>query len=111
MQIDMAGLTSSEEYDAELERMNATMTAENLALQHDNKQLNTLIKEYETTLETIMGLFRQRAVSGISNAVPYPFPCPSFVLAAPFFAKLFVSTGTRANAHTFSLSMMSNVKN
>ncbi|KAI9443414.1 hypothetical protein H4582DRAFT_1808456 [Lactarius indigo] len=50
-----------EEYDAELERMNATMTAENLALQHDNKQLNTLIKEYETTLETIMGLFRQRA--------------------------------------------------
>ena len=61
----MAGLTSSEEYDAELERMNVTMTAENLALQHDNKQLNTLIKEYETTLETIMGLFRQRAVSGI----------------------------------------------
>jgi hypothetical protein len=58
----MAGLTSSEEYDAELERMNTTMTAENQALQHDNKQLNTLIKEYETTLETIMGLFRQRAV-------------------------------------------------
>ncbi|KAN0129504.1 hypothetical protein V8E53_012686 [Lactarius tabidus] len=50
-----------EEYDAELERMNTTMTAENQALQHDNKQLNTLIKEYETTLETIMGLFRQRA--------------------------------------------------
>lgn len=60
---DIAGLTSSEEYDAELERMNTAMTAENLALQHDNKQLNTLIKEYETTLETIMSLFRQRAVS------------------------------------------------
>ncbi len=56
------GLTSPEEYDAELERMNSTMIAENLALQHDNKQLNALIKEYETTLETVMGLFRQRAV-------------------------------------------------
>jgi hypothetical protein len=55
-------LTAPEEYDAELERMNAAMIAENLALQHDNKQLNTLIKEYETTLETVMSLFRQRAV-------------------------------------------------
>jgi hypothetical protein len=42
--------------------MNTAMIAENLALQHDNKQLNTLIKEYETTLETVMSLFRQRAV-------------------------------------------------
>jgi hypothetical protein len=50
-----------EEYDAELERMNSAMLAENQALQHDNKQLNALIKEYETTLETVMGLFRQRA--------------------------------------------------
>ena len=78
----MAGLTSSEEYDAELERMNATMTAENLALQHDNKQLNTLIKEYETTLETIMGLFRQRAVSGIVVILSL-FLCTSFVWGMP----------------------------
>jgi hypothetical protein len=56
------GLTSPEEYDAELEHMNSAMMAENQALQHDNKQLNVLIKEYETTLETVMGLFRQRAV-------------------------------------------------
>jgi hypothetical protein len=42
--------------------MNSAMLAENQALQHDNKQLNALIKEYETTLETVMGLFRQRAV-------------------------------------------------
>lgn len=76
----MTGLTSSEEYDTELERMNATMTAENLALQHDNKQLNTLIKEYETTLETIMGLFRQRAVSitlSLCHLISFPalLPC------------------------------------
>jgi hypothetical protein len=30
------------------------MIAENQGLQHDNKQLNTLIKEYEQTLENLM---------------------------------------------------------
>jgi hypothetical protein len=34
--------------------MNAAMTEENHGLQHDNKQLNALIKEYEQTLETLM---------------------------------------------------------
>ncbi|KAJ6584871.1 hypothetical protein B0H19DRAFT_399204 [Mycena capillaripes] len=48
-------------YDAELERMNAAMTTENIALQHDNKQLNALIREYEQTLETLMNTFRNRA--------------------------------------------------
>ena len=63
------GLTSPEEYDAELERMNVAMLAENQALQYDNKQLNALIKEYETTLETVMGLFRQRAVRFLSCSI------------------------------------------
>jgi hypothetical protein len=65
----MVGLTSPEEYEAELERMNSAMMAENQALQHDNKQLNVLIKEYETTLETVMSLFRQRAVRFFSLSV------------------------------------------
>ncbi|KAG6903136.1 hypothetical protein C0995_004683 [Termitomyces sp. Mi166 len=52
---------SQEEYDAELEQMNTSMIAENQALQRDNKQLNTLIKEYEQTLETLMSSFRNRA--------------------------------------------------
>ena len=39
----------TEEYNTELERMNAQMSAENLALQNDNKQLNALIREYEAT--------------------------------------------------------------
>ena len=43
-----------EAYESEIERMNSTMTAENQSLQHDNKQLNTLIKEYEQTLDTLM---------------------------------------------------------
>lgn len=42
--------------------MNTQMTAENYALQNDNKQLNALIKEYEQTLENVMTTFRTRAV-------------------------------------------------
>lgn len=52
----------TDEYNAELERMNAQMTAENNTLQNDNKQLNALIKEYEQTLENVMSTFRTRAV-------------------------------------------------
>ncbi|KDR82697.1 hypothetical protein GALMADRAFT_134270 [Galerina marginata CBS 339.88] len=52
---------AQEEYDSELENMNAAMTLENRGLQHDNKQLNALIKEYEQTLETLMSAFRNRA--------------------------------------------------
>ncbi|THH04376.1 hypothetical protein EW146_g10195 [Bondarzewia mesenterica] len=51
----------AEEYEAELERMNAAMSAENQSLVYDNKQLNALIKDYETTLETVMTQFRNRA--------------------------------------------------
>ena len=53
----------TEEYDGELDRMTNAVTAENQALQYENKQLNLLIKEYEQTLETLMTTFRKRAVS------------------------------------------------
>jgi hypothetical protein len=53
----------TEEYDGELDRMTNVITAENQALQYENKQLNLLIKEYEQTLETLMTTFRKRAVS------------------------------------------------
>ena len=46
--------------------MNASIAAENIALQNDNKQLNALIREYESTLETLMDQFRNRAVRTIS---------------------------------------------
>ncbi|KAJ3551535.1 hypothetical protein NM688_g4644 [Phlebia brevispora] len=52
---------SQDDYNAELERMNIQMSAENVALQNDNKQLNALIKEYEQTLENLMTTFRNRA--------------------------------------------------
>lgn len=52
----------TEEYNAALEKMNAQMSAENYTLINDNKQLGTLIKEYEQTLENVMSAFRVRAV-------------------------------------------------
>ncbi|TFK52260.1 hypothetical protein OE88DRAFT_1657416 [Heliocybe sulcata] len=52
---------SKEAYEAELERMNTAMAADNQALQYDNKQLSGLIKEYEQTLESVMSTFRNRA--------------------------------------------------
>lgn len=44
----------AEEYETELERMNMSMSMENYALQHDNKQLAALIKEYEAGLDGLM---------------------------------------------------------
>ncbi|KIK95056.1 hypothetical protein PAXRUDRAFT_827381 [Paxillus rubicundulus Ve08.2h10] len=52
---------SKEVYDAELERMNASLVVENQDLLHDNKQLGILIREYEQTLESVMSSFRTRA--------------------------------------------------
>ncbi|KAG8764223.1 hypothetical protein FRC11_011239 [Ceratobasidium sp. 423] len=50
-----------EVFESELERMNAAIIIENRTLQHENKQLNSLLKEYETTLETVMTKFRNQA--------------------------------------------------
>ncbi|KAK1230704.1 hypothetical protein PQX77_006201 [Marasmius sp. AFHP31] len=52
---------TKEAYEAELERMNSAIAQDNLTLQHDNKQLNTLIKEYEQTMDTLMTQFRNKA--------------------------------------------------
>ncbi|KAF9221008.1 hypothetical protein BS17DRAFT_786344 [Gyrodon lividus] len=48
-------------YDAELDRMNASLAVDNQNLLHDNKQLGALIREYEQTLESVMSAFRTRA--------------------------------------------------
>ena len=43
--------------------MNNALASENQTLQYDNKQLNSLLKEYEQTLDSVMSSFRKRAVS------------------------------------------------
>ncbi|KAG9015463.1 hypothetical protein FRB94_000068 [Tulasnella sp. JGI-2019a] len=52
---------SKETFESEVERMNAALIIENQQLQHENKQFNVLLKEYEQTLETVMSKFRSQA--------------------------------------------------
>lgn len=54
-------------FQTELESFASHLVLENQGLQHENKQLNALLKEYEQTLETVMGKFRGVAVSRLSS--------------------------------------------
>ena len=53
---------SVEEFQSELEAFASHLVLENQQLQHENKQLNGLLKEYEVTLEKVMTKFRGIAV-------------------------------------------------
>ncbi|GAA5910551.1 hypothetical protein JCM6882_008554 [Rhodosporidiobolus microsporus] len=52
---------SQEEFDSELEKMNVSLVLENQTLQQENRQLTSLLKDYEGTLEAVMGKFRAHA--------------------------------------------------
>lgn len=52
----------AEEFDSELEKLNVQLVMENQALQQENRQLSSLLKDYESTLEAVMGKFRAHAV-------------------------------------------------
>ncbi|KAJ7755045.1 hypothetical protein DFH07DRAFT_920840 [Mycena maculata] len=54
---------SHETFESELERMNAQIVIENQTLLHENKQLSVLLKEYESTMETVMAKFRNHALA------------------------------------------------
>ncbi|KAF9245731.1 hypothetical protein BU15DRAFT_40898 [Melanogaster broomeanus] len=54
---------SKETFESEVERMNAQFIIENQTLLHENKQLSLLLKEYESTMETIMSKFRNHALA------------------------------------------------
>ncbi|KAF8628270.1 hypothetical protein AX15_004038 [Amanita polypyramis BW_CC] len=54
---------SKETFESEPERKNAQLIIENQSLLHENKQLNMLLKEYETTVETVMSKFRNHALA------------------------------------------------
>ena len=49
---------AEETFTSELERLNVQLTQENTMLAHEAKQLGTLLRECEATLETVMGKFR-----------------------------------------------------
>ena len=48
--------------------MNASLIIENQQLLHENKQINSLLKDYEQMLETVMAKFRAQAVRGCGAA-------------------------------------------
>lgn len=52
-----------EQFESELERLNATLVTENHAIQNENRQLALLLKEHESTLESVMAKFRAFAHS------------------------------------------------
>ncbi|GAA5921793.1 hypothetical protein JCM3775_001821 [Rhodotorula graminis] len=52
---------SQEEFESELEKLNVSLVMENQALQQENRQLSSLLKDYESTLEAVMGKFRAHA--------------------------------------------------
>jgi len=47
-----------------MERLNAQIIIENQALLQENRQLTTLLRDYESTMEMIMTKFRNHAVCG-----------------------------------------------
>jgi hypothetical protein len=50
-------------FESELERANAQVIIENQNLLRENKQLSTLLREYESAMETILAKFRSHTVS------------------------------------------------
>lgn len=52
----------AEDFESELEKLNVSLVMENQALQQENRQLSSLLKDYESTLEAVMGKFRAHAV-------------------------------------------------
>ncbi|KAF8956083.1 hypothetical protein BDZ97DRAFT_1672209 [Flammula alnicola] len=54
---------SKETFESEVERLNAQIIIENQTLLHENKQLSLLLKEYESTMDTIMTKFRNHALA------------------------------------------------
>jgi hypothetical protein len=51
-----------EAFESELERNNAALVLENHALLYENRQLDSLLKEYEQSLQTVMAKVRHHSV-------------------------------------------------
>jgi len=65
-----------EHLTSEMERFSAALVMENQTLLHEHKQLRMLLREYEGTLETVMGKFRGVCVGDLvspSALQPNPY--------------------------------------
>lgn len=70
--VNFSSIRLTELFDSELERVNAQIIIENQTLQHENKQLDLLLNEHETTMDTIMSKFRNHAVIHFHASRPSP---------------------------------------
>jgi hypothetical protein len=61
--VPLTKVRAAEQFTSELERFASHLVLENQNLAYENKQLNLLLKEYEQTLEGVMGKFRGVCVS------------------------------------------------
>jgi hypothetical protein len=57
----------AELFDSELERSNVGLIIENQGLLQENKQLTSLMTDYEQTLRTVMSKFQQYVVSELMS--------------------------------------------
>jgi hypothetical protein len=83
-----------EEFTSEIEAFSSHLVLENQQLQHENKQLNTLLKEYEQTLESVMGKFRGIAV------------CPALQVAGLVLTIQHASTQHDLSLHSYYTSLL-----
>lgn len=65
----------TEKFTSALEEDAAKLVLENRTLSHENKQLSILLREYEATLEGVMGKFR-----GLAVRSPHPYPSSVLVI-------------------------------
>jgi len=64
----------AEDFESELEKLNVSLVMENQALQQENRQLSSLLKDYESTLEAVMGKFRAHAVRPFLSSLSFLGP-------------------------------------
>lgn len=60
---------ATEEYQSAIEEFSTKLVLENRTVQHENKQLSILLREYEATLEGVMCKFRSLAVRPFPSSV------------------------------------------
>ncbi|GAA5843420.1 hypothetical protein JCM11251_002473 [Rhodosporidiobolus azoricus] len=74
---------SQEDFDSELEKMNVSLVLENQTLQQENRQLTSLLKDYEGTLEAVMGKFRAHAAASQQHHLDLIRHYESLLLSMP----------------------------
>ncbi|GJJ09212.1 hypothetical protein Clacol_003434 [Clathrus columnatus] len=96
---------SQEAYEAELEKLNNNFVQQNSDLQNENKQLASLLKEYEQTLENVMSKFRTHAHATQQHELSLTKHYESLLLSRE--TSMLSSDLSASVAYSYSLAQMS----